>query len=136
MGNIIGYIPKSTVIEIVGKEDVYWKVFYKGKLGYSHEMYFEETYETFINKEVEKYSKMPPEYQSNNEIATITKQAKMRGKPSPLGNVIRYISKGEVIYVVGFEENYWKIFYDGKMGYLMDRFYFDVTYQMMRFKKH
>lgn len=136
LGNIIGYIPKSTVIEIVGKEDFYWKVFYKGKLGYSHEMYFEETYETFIIKEAEKYSKMPPEYQSNNEIATITKQAKMRGKPSPLDNVIGYISKGEVIYVVGFEENYWKIFYDGKLGYLMDGFYFDVTYQMMRFKKH
>jgi len=136
LGNIIGYIPKSTVVEIVGKEDVYWKVFYKGKIGYSHEMYFEETYETILIKEAEKYSKMPPEYQNNNEIATITNQAKMRDKPSPLGNVIRYISEGEVIYVVGFEDNYWKIFYDGKVGYLMDGFYFDVTYPMMRFKKH
>ena len=134
-GNIIGYIPKSTIVEIVGKEDVYWKVFYRGKLGYSHEMYFEETYETFIIKEAEKYSKMPPEYQ-NNEIATITSSAKMKNKPSVLGDIIATISEGEIIYVVGFEDGFWKIFYNGKEGYLFDGMYFNVTYEMMRFKKH
>jgi S1-C subfamily serine protease len=136
LGNIVGYIPKSTIVEIVGKEDAYWKVFYKGKLGYSHEMYFEETYETFVIKEAEKYSKMPPEYQSNNEIATIANRAKMKNKPHVLGDIVTYISEGEIIYVVGFEDGFWKIFYDGKEGYLFDGMYFDVTYEMMRFKKH
>lgn len=136
LGNIIAYIPKSTMIEIVGKEDVYWKVFYRGKIGYSHEMYFEETYDTFIIKEAEKYSKMPPKYQSNNEIATITSTAKMKNKPSVLGDIITNISEGEIIYVVGFEDGFWKIFYNGKEGYLFDGMYFDVTYDMMRFKKH
>jgi hypothetical protein len=136
LGNIIGYIPANTSIEIIGKENSYWKIFYKGKLGYSHEMYFEETYETFVIKEAENYSKMPPEYQNNNEIATITNQAKMWDQPSPFGNIINYISKGEVVYVVGFKDSYWKIFYNGKEGYLLDGMYFDVTYPMMRFKKH
>jgi len=136
LGNIIAYIPKSTMIEIVGKEDLYWKVFYKGKLGYSHEMYFEETYDTFIIKEAEKYSKMPPKYQSNNEIATITSTAKMKNKPSVLGNIITNITEGEIIYVVGFDDGFWKIFYNGREGYLFDGMYFDVTYDMMRFKKH
>lgn len=136
LGNIVGYIPKSTIVEIVGKEDTYWKVFYKGKLGYSHEMYFEETYETFVIKEADKYSKMPPEYQSNNEIATITNRAKMKNKPHTLGDIVTYISEGKIIYVVGFENGFWKIFYNGKEGYLFDGMYFDVTYEMMRFKKH
>ena len=136
LGNIVGYIPKSTMVEIVGKEDVYWKVFYKGKLGYSHEMYFEETYETFIIKEAAKYSKMPPKYQTNNEIATITSRAKMKNKPSVLGDIITNISEGEIIYVVGFKDGFWKIFYNGREGYLFDGMYFDVTYEMMRFKKH
>lgn len=135
-GNIIGYIPKSTIVQIVGKEKEYWKVFYNGKLGYSHEMYFEETYETFIIKEAEKYSKMPPEYQNNNELATITNDAKMKNKPSVFGDIITIISKGEIIYVVGFEDGFWKVFYDGKIGYLLDDMYFKVTYEMMRFKKH
>jgi hypothetical protein len=135
-GNIIGYIPKSTMVQVVGKEDQYWKVFYNGKLGYSHEMYFEETYETFIIKEAEKYSKMPSEYQNNNEIATITSSAKMKNKPSVLGDIITTISKGEIIYLVGFEDGFWKIFYNGKTGYLFDGMYFNVTYEMMRFKKY
>lgn len=135
-GNIIGYIPKSTIVQIVGKEKEYWKVFYNGKLGYSHEIYFEETYETFIIKEAEKYSKMPPEYQNNNELATITNDAKMKNKPSVFGDIITIISKGEVIYVLGFEDDFWKVFYDGKIGYLRDDMYFKVTYEMMRFKKH
>lgn len=136
LGNIIGYIPKSSSVEIVGKKNAYWKVFYKGKMGYSHEMYFEETYETFVIKEAEKYSKMPPKYQNNNVIATTTKTAKMKNKPHVLGDIITNISKGEIIYVVGFQDNFWKIFYNGREGYLMDGFYFDVTYEMMRFKKH
>ena len=136
LGNIIGYIPKSTMVQIVGKEDNYWKLFYNGKLGYSHEMYFEETYETFKIEEAEKYSKMPPEYQNNNEIATISSDAKMKNKPSVMGNIITTISKGEIIYVVGFEDGFWKIFYNGNVGFLLDGIYFNVTYEMMRFKKH
>lgn len=133
-GNIIGYIPKSTMVQIVGKEKEYWKVFYNGKLGYSHEMYFNETYETFIIKEAEKYSKMPAEYQNNNEIATITSDAKMKNTPSVFGDIITTISKGQIVYVVGFESGFWKVFYDGKTGYLLDDMYFKATYEMMRFK--
>jgi len=136
LGNIIGYIPQSTMVQIVDKEKEYWKVFYNGKLGYSHEMYFDETYETFIIKEAEKYSQMPPEYQNNNELATITNDAKMKNKPSVLGDLITIISKGEIIYVVGFEDGFWKVFYNGTEGYLLDDMYFKVTYEMMRFKKH
>lgn len=135
LGNIIGYIPKSTMVEVVGKEGEYWKVFYRGKLGYSHDMYFEESYQTYIIKEAEKYSKMPPKYQSNNEIATIKSRAKMKNKPHILGDIIVYINKGEIIYVVGYEDGFWKIFYNGREGYLFDGMYFDVTYEMMRFKK-
>jgi S1-C subfamily serine protease len=135
-GNIIGYIPKSTVVQLVGKENEYWNVFYNGKLGYSHEMYFEETLETIIINEAENYSKMPPEHQNNNELATISNDAKMKNKPSVFGDIITVITKGEIIYVVGFEDGFWKVFYDGKIGYLMDGMYFKVTYEMMRFKKH
>ena len=135
-GNIIGYIPKSTVVQLVGKENEYWNVFYNGKLGYSHEMYFEETLETIFINEAENYSKMPPEHQNNNELATISNDAKMKNKPSVFGDIITVITKGEIIYVVGFEDGFWKVFYDGKIGYLMDGMYFKVTYEMMRFKKH
>lgn len=133
-GNIIGYIPKSTIVQVVGKEEEYWKIFYNGKLGYSHEIYFDETHETFMIKESEKYSKMPPEYQNNNEIAIITNDAKMKDKPSVFGDLITTISKGKIVYVVGFDDGFWKIFYDGKTGYLLDEMYFKVTYEMMRFK--
>jgi uncharacterized protein YgiM (DUF1202 family) len=136
LGKIIGTIPKGTTVEIVGKEQDYWKIFYRGQINYSHTMYFEDSYESFIIKETEKFSKMPPEYQNNNEIATITSNAKMRKSPSPVSDIIQYIPKGKIIYVIGCESSYWKIFYEGKEGYLMDGMYFDVTYNMMRFKKH
>lgn len=135
IGEIIGYIPSGKIVEIVGRENEYWKVFYNGQIGYSHEMYFEKSYETFIIQETEKYSKMPPEYQKNNEIATITNLAKMRAHPSPNSEILEYISKGSIVYVVGFIDGYWKIFYDGREGYLIDGLYFEVTYSMMKFKK-
>jgi len=135
LGDIIGYIPSNSIVEIVGRENEYWKVFYNGKIGYSHEMYFEKSYETLIIQETEKYSKMPPEYQKNNEIATITNQARMRVQPSPISDISENISKGNIVYVVGFADGYWKIYYNGREGYLSDGLYFEVTYNMMRFKK-
>lgn len=135
LSDVIGYIPSNTLVELLGKYGNYWKIFYSGKIGYSHDMYFEETYETFKIKESEKFSKIPTEYQKNNEIATINNEAKMRNMPSPLSNIIKYIPKGEIIYVVGFSEGYWKIFYNGSEGFIIDGLYFDVTYKMMRFKK-
>lgn len=133
-GNIIDYIPANLYVEIIGRDNKYWKVFYKGKIGYSHEMYFEETYETFIIKESEKFSKMPLEYQNNYETAIISQKAKMRNKPSAYSDIICYIQKGELIYIVGFSDWYWKIYYDGREGYLFDGMYFEVTFKMMRFK--
>jgi uncharacterized protein YgiM (DUF1202 family) len=60
----------------------------------------------------------------------------MKNKPAVYGDIITTIQEGEIIYIVGFEDGFWKIFYNGKEGYLFDGMYFDVTYEMMRFKKH
>ena len=129
LGSIRGYIPVGESIQVIGKNGEYWKVFYNGDIGYVHDLYIKETKITSIIK----YS-LPEKYRRNNVKSKTKTLAKLRDKPSPLGNITTRIPKGEIIYVVGFEDNYWKVFYKGKLGYLTDGFYFETTYKMMRFK--
>jgi V8-like Glu-specific endopeptidase len=134
-GRVLTYIPQHVSVMIVGKDNSYWKIFYQGKLGYSHERYFEKTYETFIINEVANLSGMPAEYKNNYEKATITYPAKMRDEPFVGGDILETISKGSIIYVVGFQDSYWKIYYNGQEGFLIDGLYFSSTNEMMRFKE-
>jgi hypothetical protein len=129
LGSIRGYIPVGESIQAIGKNGEYWKVFYNGDIGYVHDLYIKETKITSIIK----YS-LPEKYRRNNVKSKTKTLAKLRDKPNPLGNIITRIPKGEIIYVVGFEDNYWKVFYKGKLGYLMDGLYFETTYKMMRYK--
>lgn len=131
LGNIIGYIPNSTLVLIVGKEKEYWKVNYNGRIGYSNEMYFDET---FSNKNTGWYSEKSSNYNQKNITAIITYDAKLKDKPKVYGDIITVILKGEVVNVIGFEEDYWKVNYNGNIGYLFGDMYFKVTDDMKRFK--
>jgi hypothetical protein len=128
-GSIRGYVSVGESIQAIGKNGEYWKVFYNGDIGYVHDLYIKETRITSIIK----YS-LPEKYRRNNVQSKTKTLAKLRDKPSPLANIITNIPKGETIYIVGFKDNYWKVFHKGKLGYLMDGLYFETTYKMMRFK--
>lgn len=132
--NVIGYIPFNTSAEIIGYENPYWAIIYNGKLAFSHQMFFEENDETRSFKETCFYTKMPLACQNNNELAITSCQAKMKSTPSPEGVVIQIIPKDEKIYIVGFQNNYWRIYYYGVEGYLCEGVYFATTQPMLRFK--
>ena len=128
-GSIRGYLSVGQSVQVVGKNEEYWKVFYKGDIGYIHDLYIKET---SFTSEI-KYG-LPDKYKNNHIISKINSRAKLRDKPTPFGNIIKEILVGELIYVIGYEGNYWKVFYKGDIGYLMDGLYFETTYEMMRFK--
>ena len=128
-GSIRGYLNAGQSVQVLGKNEEYWKVFYRGDIGYIHDLYIEET---SFTSEI-KY-RLPDKYKNNHIKTNINSRAKLRLKPTPLGDIIKEILVGESIYIIGYEENYWKVFYKGDIGYLMDGLYFETTYEMMRFK--
>lgn len=70
---------------------------------------------------------------NNDYDKTVTTTLKMDGKlrisDSPLSNVIKSIPKGATVRVIENKGDYWKIFYDGKTGYL-NEMYLNITYNM------
>ena len=128
---IISYVEPNTKLEVIGKEGDYWEIFYQGDIAYVHDLYIKESEVTSYIK----YS-LPDKYKSFAVEATTKTIAKLRYEPSPLSNIKKQIPKDETIYVIGFNDNYWKVFYKGEEGFLIDRLYFDTTYKMMKFKKH
>jgi len=60
---------------------------------------------------------------------TMKMDGKLRDSDSPLSNVIKSIPKGATVRVIENKGDYWKIFYDGKTGYL-NEMYLNITYNM------
>jgi len=128
---IISYIEPNTKLEVIGKKGDYWEIFFKGDIAYVHDLYIKESEITSYIK----YS-LPEKYKSFAVETTTKAIAKLRYEPSPLSNIKKQIPKDETIYVIGYNNNYWKIFYRGEEGYLIDGLYFETSYKMMKFKKH
>ncbi len=131
MAYIISYVEPDTKLEVIGKKGDYWEIFFKGDIAYVHDLYIKKSEITSYIK----YS-LPEKYKSFAVEATTKAISKLRYEPSPLSNIKKQIPKDETIYVIGYNNNYWKIFYRGEEGYLIDGLYFETSYKMMKFKKH
>jgi uncharacterized protein YgiM (DUF1202 family) len=59
---------------------------------------------------------------------------KLRSGDSPISDVIAYISTGATVSVIENKGEYWKVFYEGKTGYL-NEMYLNVSYNMTLMKK-
>lgn len=73
-----------------------------------------------------------PSYRSESSEAytTTTKIAgKLRNSNSPNAPIIKRIPANATIRVIGNKDNYWKVFYDSKTGYL-NEMYLNITYKM------
>ena len=128
---IISYVEPNTKLEVIGKKGDYWEIFFQGDIAFVHDLYIKESEITSYIK----YS-LPNKYKSFVVEATTKTTAKLRYEPSPLSNIKKQIPKDEKIYIIGFNDNYWKVFYKGEEGFMSDGLYFDTTYKMMKFKKH
>ena len=59
---------------------------------------------------------------------------KLRSKASILSSILKYIPADATVRVIGYKEDYWKVFYEGETGYL-NEMYLKVTYNMSTMKK-
>jgi clan AA aspartic protease (TIGR02281 family) len=90
-------------------------------------------------EDVKKSNYQNTEYKDNyNENRPYTTTLKMNGKlrsgDSPISDVIAYISTGATVSVIENKGEYWKVFYEGKTGYL-NEMYLNVSYNMTLMKK-
>jgi len=123
-------VEPDTKLEAIGKVGDYWEIFFNGDIAYVHDLYIKESETTSYIK----YS-LPEKYKSIAVEAITKTVAKMKYEPSPTSNIKFNIPKNETIYVIGYYDDYWRVFYKGEEGYLMDGLYFENTYKMMKFKK-
>ena len=72
---------------------------------------------------------------SDRTLTTTTRiEGKLRSSDFPGSNIIKYIPKGATVRVIENKGNYWKVFYDGKTGYL-NEMYLNITNNMSLMKK-
>lgn len=130
LASAITSVEPDTKLEAIGKAGDYWEIFFNGDIAYVHDLYIKESETTSYIK----YS-LPEKYKNIAVEATTKTVAKMKYEPSPTSNIKFNIPKNETIYVIGYYDDYWRVFYKGEEGYLMDGLYFENTYKMMKFKK-
>ena len=128
--NIIKYIPKGAKVEVLENKGSYWKVYYDGKIGYLNEVYLNITEKISTSPRAENKRAVESTSTNNNRYNAITTTLKMQGKlrssDSPYSNIIKYIPKGAKVEVLENKGDYWKIYYDGKTGYL-NELYLNIT---------
>lgn len=100
------------------------------ELGIKDEIY---KYNARIRK-IENASKsLPSKYKYSNQSVLVERAAKLKDKPDVFGKVLKIIPKGEHVIIVGHNNNYWKVFYEGKEGFIMEDLYFETTYKIEKF---
>ena len=70
----------------------------------------------------------------SSEITTMKMTGKLRINDSPVSQVIKLIPSNATVRVLENKGDYWKIFYDGKTGYL-NEMYLKITYEMSLMEK-
>jgi hypothetical protein len=70
---------------------------------------------------------------NDTQRTTMKMDGKLRSSDSPIASVIDFISVGESVRIIEKKGSYWKVFYNGKSGYL-NEMYLNVTYPMSTFK--
>jgi clan AA aspartic protease (TIGR02281 family) len=135
--DVIRYIPSGATVRIIEKKDEYWKVFYDGETGYLNEMYLNITNSMAtldFSRNTNSSKSTSSVISSNYEITTLKMEGKLRNSDNAASDVIKYIPTGASVKVIENKGEYWKVFYDGKTGYL-NEMYLNVTYNMSLLKK-
>lgn len=127
-------IPANATIRITGNKGDYWQAFYDGKTGYLNEMYLNVTYNMSTMQEKKGSGRdLSTSSYKDYEITTMKMEGKLRVNDSPMSTVIKSIPKNAKLRVIGRKNDYWKVFYDGKTGYL-NEIYLNVTFDMTLMK--
>lgn len=106
----LGIMPKGASVKVLDNKAQWWKIEYKGKVGYSNSKYLKASGST-----VTKPSEPTP--------APVTVRAKttanlyFRETASPNGKAIKILSQGTVVEVLKSSGDWWNIKVDGKTGY-------------------
>lgn len=135
--DVIRYIPSGATVRIMERKGEYWKVFYDGKIGYINEMYLNLTNSMAVldfNRNTNSSKFKSSVSSSNLEITTMKMEGKLRSADNPVSDVIKFIPSGATVKVIENKGEYWKVFYDGKTGYI-NEMYLNVTYNMSLLKK-
>lgn len=107
----IDKLKKGTIVEVLSDKDVngWYEVQYEDKHGYvSGDYLLTYTYEKSENEFVE-----------TQGFANVKSSLTLRSIPSPNGETLAKINKGEIVQIVAPKNNNWyEVYYNGKHGYV------------------
>lgn len=146
ISNVKLNVSKGQIINIIGYESNYWKVKCKGNIGFINDMFIEVTNEmnevkhrTYEAKNkkisetqhyIQDYNLHPEDY----EVATLKGRAQLRIGADVITDIIVEVPVYNTIKIIGFKNSYWKVYYDGYIGYINEMFV-NENNNMKRFKK-
>lgn len=123
-GDVLVRIPKGARIQIIQKENGYWKIKYGSWTGFLNEMYISNYQPQKKNIYTKNYSseKSVSNYYPKTGNAQTIMIAKLRNKPEPFGDILVRIPKGAKVQKIDKENGYWKIKYGSWTGFLNEMY--------------
>lgn len=106
---VLGYLQPGSIFNIASKEGKWYKVQYNNQYGYVYGEYV---------KELNGNNKDKIELGSNEgKVVNVETNLRFRSEPSLNSNVIGYFANGQVVKVIGETNGWYKISYQGQVGY-------------------
>ncbi|WP_179349774.1 SH3 domain-containing protein [Winogradskyella pacifica] len=119
LAEIVARIPANAKIQIIKKEDGYFKVKYGSWTGYLNEMYISSSEKTSIDYSQEK--PISTYYPTTGNSKTVM-VAKLRTEPNPLAEIVARIPANAKIQIIKKEDGYFKVKYGSWTGYLNEMY--------------
>ncbi|MBW9173272.1 C40 family peptidase [Clostridium estertheticum] len=126
--SIITSLSRNTTVNTLGKEGNFYKINYKGKTGYIYSSYVKIT---IINST----SSLNRSLLQSIGTGIVTAYSLNVRKEATMGdNVIEIIKKGLKVNIYGTQNSFYKIIYNGKVGYISKTYISLVNTQSSRAK--
>ena len=123
--SIVGYLYPNEKFKIIGESGSWYKINHKGKTGYIHKDYVK-----VISSGGGTVQPPTPDVKPENgkgEVINVSSNLRIRSNPSTSSSIVGYLSAGNRFDITGKSGSWYKINYNGKIGYVHSDYVRKVT---------
>lgn len=122
--SIVGHLYANEKVDIIGTTGSWYKIKHDGKTGFVHKDYLKVINGGGTNSNKPQPPVTPPVTpevtpdSGKGQVINVTSNLRIRSTPSTSGNVVGYLTTGNIVEIEGKSGTWYKIKHNGKNGYV------------------
>lgn len=107
--SVLGYLHNGEKVNIIGKSGSWYKISFRGKIGYVYGSYI---------KEGSSHTPSTANFSGKGKVVHVTTSLRVRSGATISSSVLGYLYQGNTVDIVGKSGSWYKINFKGKTGYV------------------